>query len=161
MFGEKDIDFITRGMDKLGTAIFSNDSKSILRLPTSIIKLAGVDTGLIWFTISNPYEDMNGLDQIFPAQLQFYRKYFDYHIVAYGEATIILDGNECKGIGSTYIPPTRSRRDILIRFKVVKAEYFDRRNRLVSVIQSPPAPLLGLHKRQAGFLPLLLSPFAQ
>ncbi|MDP4149765.1 MAG: hypothetical protein Q8927_05315 [Bacteroidota bacterium] len=143
MFGDKDINFITRGMERLGTAIFSNESRSILRLPTSIIKIAGIDTGLVWFTARAPYEDLNGLDRTFPAQLQFYRKYFDYYIVADGDATIILDGNECRGIGSTYIPVTGRNGDLVIRFKVIKAEYVNRSN------------------KPAGLLTLLLSPFAQ
>src|SRR5690349_15820961 len=79
----------------LGTAIFSNDSRNLLKFPTCLINVLDADKiGNVWFIVRKPYDDISDFDEIFPAGLQLYNRKFNYHIDLIGKATIIADYKE-------------------------------------------------------------------
>lgn len=74
----KHIYFLNRQIKTLGTAIFSNDSRNILKFPTCLINVLGADTkGNVWFIVRKPFDDISDFDQNCPAGLQFYNKNFN------------------------------------------------------------------------------------
>jgi hypothetical protein len=92
-------------MDKLGTALFSNSSKALMRFPTSLVRLADRDdSGGVWFSLQRKYTDMSGFDRTFPGQLHFYNRAFHYRMEVEGSATIVTEAE-----------------DVLIRFQVTDA----------------------------------------
>lgn len=86
--------FLGNSIQNLQTAIFSNDSKAILKLPTSIIKLQEIDQGGdLVFAVSKPHQNVSDLDQRFPGELQFYKKGTRYFVKVCGVASIIQNDN--------------------------------------------------------------------
>ncbi len=86
--------FISPKIKKLRTAIFFDESKAVLKIPTSVITVSDVDkSGNIWFWVKKPYQDMSGLDSRFFSQLQLYNKMCNYFIIIHGHAIIVTDKN--------------------------------------------------------------------
>jgi hypothetical protein len=112
-----------RRIKALGTAIFVNYSRNILRFPTCVINVSGVDKeGDIWFLITKPYDHICDFDKKFPAELQFYNKHYNYYITVTGVATITSsEWNE-----RTYLSPLISEcgdRQTAVSFRIVTRKY--------------------------------------
>ena len=103
---------LEREIQNLSTAIFSNESNSVLRIPTTVIRLSSIDIpGILVFPVSKPYENIDGMDLTFPATLQFYNKRFQYCIKVFGQATVCSDFDNISCAG------------IMIRLMLKKIEY--------------------------------------
>jgi hypothetical protein len=106
--------FFERKILDLQTAIFSNDSRSILKLPTSVIHLSVIDEdGSLLFTASKLYQDISDMDRSFPAELQFYHKDFRYYVKVTGMAAVNTDD-----------PGNKTNPDVLVRMSPGRIEYF-------------------------------------
>ncbi|AEW00584.1 hypothetical protein A4D02_24980 [Niastella koreensis] len=92
MIAIKHMAFVHQKIKTLGTAIFSNDSRNILKFPTCLIyALEADEKGNVWFIVRKPFDDISDLDENCPAGLQFYNKNCNYHLDLFGTATIIAD----------------------------------------------------------------------
>ena len=110
MIAVKHMAFVDQKIKTLGTAIFSNDSRNILKFPTCLIYVLEADKkGNVWFIVRKPFDDISDLDENCPAGLQFYKKNCNYHIDLFGTATIIADYKE--------------DHETLIRFSMLSAKY--------------------------------------
>ncbi len=106
------LNFTSKKIEKLNTAIFYNFSKSLLKFPTCIIKVTGFDeNGNIWFAVKKPYEDITDFDNEFPAQLNFYNKMYTFYVNVYGKATLIRDQK-------------MQADNAYIRFRIFNADYY-------------------------------------
>jgi hypothetical protein len=132
--------FLNHRIKTLGTAIFSNDSRNILKFPTCLIKVLEADTkGNVWFIIRKPFDDISDFDQNCPAGLQFYNKKINYYITLSGIATIMADKKE--------------DREILMKFRTLTATcYYCKRkssmrliNRVINLINNYFATKSPLH----------------
>jgi hypothetical protein len=109
MIPDKDIYFLCDKIKQLRTAIFINFSTALLKFPVSIIEVTATDDeGNLCFRITKTYHCIEDFDQIFPAQLHFYNKAFNYRISAHGKATIAEDTEQYA----------------IIKFKILSAEYY-------------------------------------
>ena len=67
--------FLHERIINLGSAIFFNLSESVLKLPTSIVRIIHVDDyGYIWFFMQKPQQQLNEFEKEFPVKLDFFRK---------------------------------------------------------------------------------------
>ncbi len=114
---------------KIGTAIFFDESDSILRFPNSVVHVLSTSkNGDVWFAISKPYTDASGLEKLFPVRLQFYNKDCDYYLTGDGIASVVADVNEMPDEQARYIFQTDKERMILC-VSIKQMEYFTRRKK--------------------------------
>lgn len=108
---------LIQGIRDLRTALFSNGSRSLIKLPTDVVQDVIVDpSGYLWFQVSTRLLDLDGMDKIFPAQLRFYDKNQPYFMEIDGTATVVPDKQ-----------PTPHPGKILIRYTIRHAERHRRR----------------------------------
>lgn len=125
MITDKHLAFLSSKMQELGNALFYNFSTSVLKLPVSIISLLKVDeVGNILFAIKKPKQSLANFDKDFPAQLHFYRKGCKYHIKVHGKAVVIDEPEEINSLEED-IKYRIGREQVLVKVKILKAEYFD------------------------------------
>ena len=59
MASNQQINFLQHKIREIGSAIFFNESDSVLKLPTSIVTSLTVDDyGYVWFFIQKPRQDL-------------------------------------------------------------------------------------------------------
>jgi hypothetical protein len=120
---------MSRRLEKLRTAIFSDLGNSLLKFPVSIVRISRADdNGELWFNLPKPYRDTSDMERIFPASLHFYNKEYDYYIHVEGFASIVPEGHErFGGLDEQRISPEEIK--LMIRVKIKNMEYFHRRIR--------------------------------
>lgn len=113
---------LTDDIRHLGTALFTNSSRSLIKLPTDVVRDAITDhAGNLWFKVSTRLLDLDGLDKTFPAQLRFYNKKCSYAITMDGTAAIIMDTNAIPPELRTPLHNPHSG-TLLIRYHILHAE---------------------------------------
>lgn len=126
------LQFLQKKIADIQSALFSNESEAVLKLPTSVINALAVDdAGQIWFFVNRPSQLLREFDKEFPAKLNFFKKGKDYFLHITGKAYIIDDPEELyhlvslsdeirdAAINNTYV---------LVKMRVQKAEYFEHRS---------------------------------
>ena len=112
---------------KLGTAIFTDLSESVLKFPTSIIRVLSVDDHQgIWFEVPRPYVDISGMELAFPVTLHFYNKHCNYYVNVDGIAHIQPNLNGMTGGLVENVQGTNTKK-LLIQVKMNYLEYSVRR----------------------------------
>src|SRR2546423_14820160 len=77
-------------MQLVETALFTNSSHSVIKIPASIIRLEKTDTnGNVWFRGPRAYVDMSGCELGFHSQLQFYNKNYPYYLSVEGSSQAV------------------------------------------------------------------------
>ena len=72
---------------ELQSALFFNESKSIVKLPTHVISDVELDSeGSIWFVIPKPSMHIEAYDKEIPAKLDFFKKGTDFFVKVRGTA---------------------------------------------------------------------------
>ncbi len=72
---------------ELQSALFFNESKSIVKLPTHVISDVELDNeGSIWFVIPKPSMHIEAYDKEIPAKLDFFKKGTDFFVKVRGTA---------------------------------------------------------------------------
>ncbi len=128
MFNDKNLIFLKEKIKDLGVALFHCDSKSLLRIPTTIIQTHSVDDNCdILFFISRPQQDINEFEQEFLVDLNYFKKGKDFFINVSGKARIVKDPEELTYI--TNLTPAEVTNaltnQVLIRVKILKADLVD------------------------------------
>ena len=73
MQANQQLNFLKEKIQEIGSAIFFNQSDSVLKLPTSIVDTVKVDDfGLVWFYVQKPKQDLREFDKEFPVRLDFF-----------------------------------------------------------------------------------------
>lgn len=82
-------------MIELQSALFFNDSSSIVKLPTHVISEIEIDEEeQIWFVIPKPVQHIDAFDKEIPAKLDFFKKGLEFFVKVSGTAYIITDREE-------------------------------------------------------------------
>ncbi len=143
MFDDKNLIFLKEKIQDLGIALFHSDSKSLLRIPTTIIQTHTVDDNCdILFFINRPQQDINEFDQEFLVALNYFKKGKNYFMNITGKARIVKDPEELTYI--TNLTPAEVTNaltnQVLIKVKILKVDFFEnnltRKNYLVKKTQT-------------------------
>lgn len=120
--------FLREKINRLGSAIFFNQSDAVLKLPTSIVRIMHVDEyGYIWFFVQKPPQQLTEFEKEFPVKLDFFRKGFDYSLQVIGNGYIVNDPEELFLV-TTKIDEVKQfnpEKMALIKVKMTRADYFD------------------------------------
>jgi len=128
--------FLKEKINAIRFAIFKSEMNSELQLPNNIIQVLKVkDDGTIWFLTSCNGEHSKTVDRSFYAYLDFYRKGTDCRLQLSGKATIAEDDDEAFLTMSNYSKGVASSgRLVLVKMKMMQAEYFENRTEPVGSI---------------------------
>jgi len=110
---------------ELQSALFFNESKSIVKLPTHVISDVELDSeGSIWFVIPKPSMHIEAYDKEIPAKLDFFKKGTDFFVKVRGTAFLQTEIN-----GETLSAGMRERLTnadvILVKVQVQESELVD------------------------------------
>ena len=110
---------------ELQSALFFNESKSIVKLPTHVISDVELDNeGSIWFVIPRPSMHIEAFDKEIPAKLDFFKKGTEFFVKVRGTAFLQAEIN-----GETLSAEMRDRMTnadvILVKVQVLESELVD------------------------------------
>lgn len=89
------LSFLQSRVNDIRSALLFSQSKSVLKLPVSIVKAIRVDElGYVWLLVPRPKQDIREFEQQFPSQLNFFRKGMEFYLNMEGKARIILEPAE-------------------------------------------------------------------
>lgn len=104
----------------LGSALFFDQSESVLHLPPAVVQTLDIDdVGQLWFIIPMPLQQVSEFDTSFPVQLNYFRKNAAYSLNITGRGYIIYDPEERYNweLLHTDLPPVGPS-SILVKVKV-------------------------------------------
>src|ERR1700761_8084078 len=82
-------------ISELQSALFFNESNSIVKLPTHVVSDVELDSeGQIWFVIPKPTMHIDAYDKEIPAKLDFFKKGMDFFVKVRGTAFLQTDLDE-------------------------------------------------------------------
>jgi general stress protein 26 len=117
--------FLKKKIRQLKIALFKSEINTELKLPYNIVQILKTeDDGSVWFLTSCNGEQAKNIERSFYAYLDFYRKGTGCRLQLSGRATIVEDDNETFLTMSNY-SPNISGRLVLIKMKIMQAEYFE------------------------------------
>ncbi|MGZ8536654.1 MAG: hypothetical protein ACXWV9_00260 [Flavisolibacter sp.] len=139
MATNQQLNFLQGRIRDIGSAIFFNESDSVLKLPTSLVTTLKVDDfGFVWFLIKKPKQNLREFDNDFPARLDFFKKGKTYFLQVMGKGMVVTDPEE---VNSFLNIPEEEKENLLnemviVKVKMTKAEYFETRTVRTSWWQS-------------------------
>jgi hypothetical protein len=122
------LNFLQDRIREIGSAIFFNQSDSVLKLPTSIVTTLKVDDyGYIWFFIQKPRQSLKEFETEFPARLDFFRKGMSYFLQVSGKGWVVTDPEEMNIFADLpdEVKQAAMNNMVLVKVKMMKAEYFE------------------------------------
>ena len=126
---QNNLGFLREKIQELRSAIFINTSNAVLKLPTCIVQTLKVDeAGQVWFFVNRPEQYLHEFDRAFPAQLNFFKKGKSFYLQVSGKAFIVTDPEELNEVVNVTddIRYKAMNHLVLIKFKMMHAEYYDR-----------------------------------
>jgi len=124
------MNFLQDKIREIGSAIFFNESDSVLKLPTSIVNTLKVDDyGYVWFFIQRPKQCLAEFENEFPVRLDFFRKGKGYFLQVVGKGRVVTDPEEV----NSFVTLPENAKDsalnemVLVKVKMMKAEYYETR----------------------------------
>jgi len=116
-------------MIELQSALFFNDSASIVKLPTHVISEIEIDEEeQIWFVIPKPVQHIDAFDKEIPAKLDFFKKGMDFFVKVSGTAYIITDREEIEyhpTLSAEMKERMKGERVIAVKVRMQDAELID------------------------------------
>lgn len=126
------LQFLQEKITDIRSALFSNDSDAVLKMPNSIIRVLEVDgSGQIWFFVSRPQQFLQEFDREFPAKLNFFQKGKPYFLHISGRAAIMSDPEEINHLvefSEDVRQQAMSGQQVLVKLRIQKADYFERQS---------------------------------
>ena len=122
------LNFLQEKIKEIGSAIFFNQSDSVLKLPTSIVTTLKVDDyGYVWFFIQKPRQDLKEFETEFPVRLDFFRKGTSCFLQVNGKGWVVNDPEQIYNLFTVpeeggQFPLTEM---VLVKVKILKAEYYE------------------------------------
>lgn len=123
MIQDKYLEFITRKIKELRSALFFDLTPSEIGFPASIINIVKTDDeGNIFFVLRKPYCELSDKAPSFSAQLQFYNRNCNFHIMVMGKAFIMNKADLSQFDKITIYNWLRSN-EVLVQLRILSAEY--------------------------------------
>jgi general stress protein 26 len=122
------LQFLQDRIRHIGSAIFFNQSDSILKLPTSLVNTLHVDDyGYVWFLVKKPKQYIQEFEKGFPARMDFFKKGVDYFLQVSGKGSVVADPEEQQNFFEGQNEPLASlpKDMVLVKVKILRAEYFE------------------------------------
>jgi len=117
--------FLESKIQEIKIAMFKAEINSELQLPNNIVSTIKTDSeGNIWFFTSCNGAYAKNLDKNFFAYLEYYQKGQDFRLRLSGKASIV-EGEENDMNSSVATAPIKRGSIVLIKFKIINAEYFE------------------------------------
>ncbi|RYG00564.1 MAG: hypothetical protein EOO02_14625 [Chitinophagaceae bacterium] len=130
MMNATQLKFLKNKVADIESALFSNESEAVLKLPTRIVKALNMDdSGQIWFLLPPPPQQIQEFDKEFPSKLRFFQKGKSYFLHISGKAYIINDPEEIThlvDLSDEIRTDAVNNRCVIVKMRVQKAEYFER-----------------------------------
>jgi len=128
MATNQQMNFLQDKIREIGSAIFFNESDSVLKLPTSIVNTLKVDDfGYVWFFIQKPKQNLSEFDSEFPVRLDFFKKGKAHFLQVSGKGWVVTDPEELTSVVA--LPEDAKQvamnEMVLVKVKMMRAEYFD------------------------------------
>lgn len=121
---ENNLTLLQERILELRSALFYDQSESVLHLPPTVVQTLDVDeVGQLWFIMPMPPQQVSEFDTSFPVQLNYFRKNAPYALNILGRGYIVSDPEErCNWelLHPDLTAPTHS--SILVKVKIVRAE---------------------------------------
>jgi hypothetical protein len=120
--------FLKEKIRLIGSAIFFNQSDSVLKLPTSVVQILKTDDyGYVWYFVKKPCQDIKQFDQDFPVRLDFFRKGVDCFLQVTGKGWMVTDPEEMYAFleMNEDINPQVFQEMVLVKVKMQKAEFYE------------------------------------
>ena len=116
-------------MIELQSALFFNDSSSIVKLPTHVTSEIEIDEEeQIWFVIPKPVQHIDAFDKEIPAKLDFFKKGKEFFVKVSGLATIVWSEKEvaCANLKARF--PRSFEKDgvVAVKVKIEGSEYAEK-----------------------------------
>lgn len=130
---DQNLSFLQKKIGEIKIARFNTGIDPGFQLPDNIIStLKTDDEGNIWFFSSCKGEHAKNIDKDFYASLEYYQKGSAYRICMGGRATVMQ--NE----PASHFSKTKASSNelVLIRFKMMKVEYFENRSLFTSSLKT-------------------------
>ena len=129
------LSFLKDKIEQIGSAIFFNQSDSVLKLPTSLVSAVKVDDyGYVWFFIKKPKQHIHHFENGFPAQMDFFKKGIEYFLKVTGKGWVVSDPEEISSFFENQEDLDRAAisATVLVKMKIMKVEYFETQVQLKS-----------------------------
>jgi general stress protein 26 len=131
MLNLNDLRFLREKIEDLKHAIFFSQNTSLLRMATTIVTLSKMDElGQLWFFVPRPQQALQEFDREFPVRLEFFKKGREFFLHLSGKAFIVTDPEEINGLVHDDIREQAADHLVLIKVRMVKADYFGRSGEL-------------------------------
>ena len=120
--------YLKEKIEEIGSAIFFNQSDSVLKLPTSIITKLTVDSyGYVWFYVQKPNENLQHFETEFPVRLDFFRKGKDCFIQVEGTGWVVDDPEEMSVLDTfTNEMQHAVKKDmVLVKVKILREDFHE------------------------------------
>jgi hypothetical protein len=126
MLQHSDLCFLQEKIQDLRSALFFSQNSSLLKISTTIVTILKADEfGQVWFFVPRPVQALQEFDREFPAKLEFFRKGRRFFLHITGRAFIVTDPEEINGLFYDDIKEKAADHLVLIRVKMLKADYFE------------------------------------
>ncbi len=134
---QQQLQFLQEKIRSIGSAIFYNQSDAVLKLPTSLVTAVKVDDfGYLWFFIKKPKQEVRQFEDEFPVRMDFFKKGMDFFVQVTGTGKIVVDPEALSTFFKLHqdLNASQSVSFVLVKVKVVKAEYFETHTRVPSTL---------------------------
>lgn len=124
------LSFLKEKIQEIGSAIFFNQSDSVLKIPTSIVSTLQVDDyGYVWFFVQKPKQTLQEFEMEFPARLDFFKKGAGAFLQVSGKGWVVTDPEEINSYVSLPedLKTLANGQMLLVKVKIIKAEYYETR----------------------------------
>lgn len=126
MVNQLHLNFLREKISDLQSALLYNMSRSVLKLPTSVVLATHVDDmGFIWLLAHRPAQDIKEFERNFPVNLNFYQKGIPYYLNVSGKASIVLEPSEIDEMQENTTASSNYVGDewMFIKVEITDAEY--------------------------------------
>jgi hypothetical protein len=121
MTTDTNLQFISKKIGLLQTAVMYSMSNSLIKLPNDIVNLVKIDEdGYLWFLAHLPSQSLSECERVFPVRLHFFRKGYDFFVEVSGKATIedVVVEPGCK-----QLEDINTKRTVLVKMTMPNIEY--------------------------------------
>src|SRR5688572_4513612 len=115
------LSFLQEKIEQIGSAIFFNQSDSVLKLPTSLVSTIKVDDyGYVWFFVKKPRQSVHEFDNDFPVRMDFFKKGIEYFLQVSGKGWMVTDPEEICAFLEMYndINASVLEENVLVKVKI-------------------------------------------
>lgn len=121
---KQQLTYLQEKVEEIGSAIFFNESQSVLKLPTALVSNIKVDEfGYLWFITQKASEENSAIEAGFPVRLDLYRKGVQFYMQIEGAAWVVSDPEEIFAMQHITEDIMQQQRTdtVLLKVKIVKA----------------------------------------